>query len=88
MYWSFIFQLYPAAFGTVDQFVVYALREVTTAADRASLERMNPIGLSLADGILLIRIMRDKAAALNAAYGGTDWTPCKIDMVPRTMRDK
>jgi len=34
--------MYPDQFGTVDQFVVKALREVEGLPQRAALERMNP----------------------------------------------
>jgi hypothetical protein len=37
--------------------------------------------LTVKDGVVLIEIMRRKAAALNAAFEVDSWTPRKVDMV-------
>ena len=73
--------LFPKDFGSVDQFVVKALRKIPELPEREALERMNPEGLNAKDGVVLIKIMRAKAASLNAQFGTDDWTPRKIDMV-------
>ena len=73
--------MYPEYFGTVDQFVVKALREVEGLPQRAALERMNPEGLKLSDGVVLIQIMRDKAAENNRTFKTDAWTPKKIDEI-------
>ena len=73
--------MYPDQFGTVDQFVVKALREVEGLRQRAALERMNPEGLKLPDGVILIEIMRDKSAENNRIFTMTSWTPKKIDEI-------
>lgn len=73
--------MYPEHFGTVDQFVVKALREVDGLPQRAVVERMNPEGLKPADGVILIQIMRDKAAENNRTFGTDTWTPKKIDEI-------
>jgi len=73
--------MYPEYFGTVDQFVVKALREVEGLPQRAALERMNPEGLKLLDGVILIQIMRDKAAENNRTFKTDAWTPKKIDEI-------
>lgn len=73
--------MYPEHFATVDQFVVKALREVDGLPERAVLDRMNPEGLKLSDGVVLIQIMRSKAAENNRAFGTDTWTPKKIDEI-------
>jgi len=73
--------LFPKYFGTVDQFVVKALRGVSNLSDLNRLNKMNPGGLSLADGVVLIRIMRDKATQNNKQFSTEFWTPRKIDMI-------
>lgn len=79
--------LYPRSFGTVDQFVVKALRSIPDLPERASLEKMNASGLSLKNGVLLVDVMRRKAGELNTLFGGNRWTPRKIDMVLWVLRD-
>jgi len=73
--------MYPVEFGTVDQFVVKALRQVEGLPQRAALERMNPEGLKPTDGVILIQIMRDKAVENNRAFTMDSWTPKKIDEI-------
>jgi hypothetical protein len=73
--------LYPKTFATVDQFVVKALRAVPGLPEASELLRMNPEGLTLRDGKLLIRIMAAKAQANNHAFGTSEWTPRRIDKV-------
>lgn len=73
--------LFPADFGTADQFVVKALREVPDLPEGDALARMNPKALTLKDGILLIQMMRAKAAENNHRFGTDFWTPRRIDMV-------
>lgn len=73
--------MYPEHFGTVDQFVVKALREVDDLPQRPAFERMNPDGLKLSDGVVLIQVMREKAAENNRVFGTSRWTPKKIDEI-------
>ena len=73
--------MYPDYFATVDQFVVKALREVADLPQHAALDAMNPEGLKLSDGVLLIRIMRDKAAENNRIFGVDTWTPKRVDEI-------
>ena len=73
--------LRPQAFATIDQFVAKALGEVPSLPERESVRRMSPEGLTIKDGVVLITIMRRKAASLNAAFGAGSWTPRKVDMV-------
>ena len=72
--------MYPHKFGTVDQFLVKALRKAPGLPEAAALDRMNPESLTPRDGALLIGILRRKADENNRAFGG-DWTPRKIDKV-------
>ena len=73
--------LFPEYFGTVDQFVVRRLQEIHHPLYADALNRMNPEGLKIKDGIILVNIMKEKAAELNAKFGTDFWTPRKIDMI-------
>ena len=73
--------LFPENFGTIDQYVVKALKEVKGIPYTAELTKMNPDSLSIKDGVLLIRIMREQAIRLNGQFDTDFWTPRKIDMV-------
>ena len=73
--------LFPEYFGTVDQFVVRRLQEIHHPLYADALNRMNPEGLKIKDGIILVNIMKEKAAELNAKFGTYFWTPRKIDMI-------
>lgn len=73
--------LFPQDFGTVDQFVVKALRQISDLPERALLAVMKPESLTLDDGVILVRIMRRKAADLNRLFSTDVWTPRKVDMV-------
>ena len=72
--------LYPEAFGTVDQFVVKALREVPDLPEASAIARMKPEGLTSRDGEVLIDIMRRHAVVLTDALG-TQWRPRDVDKV-------
>jgi len=73
--------MYPQSFGTVDQFVVKALRGVRNLPEADKLQKMKEKELSIEDGVLLIGIMQRKAVENNCIFGTTDWTPRKIDKV-------
>lgn len=73
--------MYPETFGTVDQFVVKALREVSHLPESESLIRMNPESLSISDGIILNSVMQRKAAENNMTFATNFWTPRKIDKI-------
>ena len=73
--------MYPGKFGTVDQFAVKALWQVPELPEAKALTRMNPMGLAVSDGVLLIDIFRRKAADLNRIFNSLVWTPRKLDMV-------
>lgn len=73
--------LFPVKFGTVDQFVVRALRKVHRLPERDALRRMTPNDLNIADGVVLIEIMRRKAISLNELLNTSGWTPRKVDKV-------
>lgn len=73
--------LYPQEFGTIDQFVVKALRDVPDLPEAAELMQMKPEGLTHRNGLILIDIMTRKAKQNNNAFGVSDWTPRKIDKV-------
>ena len=73
--------LFLESFGTVDQFVVKRLREIDHPIYNKALAEMNPEGLKVKDGAVLIEIMKEKAAELNKQFNTDFWTPRKIDMV-------
>jgi hypothetical protein len=73
--------MYPQKFGTVDQFAVKALRQVEDLPEAKSLARMNPENLTISDGVLLIEILRRKAADNNRIFKSETWTPRKLDKV-------
>ena len=73
--------LFPAYFGTVDQFVVYSLLKVEGMAEHDIVSRMNPQALTLNNGVTLTKIMRNKANELNNRFHTDFWTPRRIDMV-------
>lgn len=73
--------LFPEHFGTVDQFVVKRLREIDHPLYGSILHNMNPENLKTNDGIILIEIMKEKAAELNNRFNTDFWTPRKIDMI-------
>jgi len=73
--------LYPSHFGTIDQFAVKALLQVSHLPNTDKIKKMNPNALKLQDGVLLISVMRQKANELNLLFTTESWTPRKIDMV-------
>jgi len=73
--------MYPKHFGTVDQFVVKGLQQVDDLPEKAALARMNPEGLQIDDGVLLIGIMKRKAQENNRLFNGQTWTPRMVDKV-------
>ena len=73
--------LFPEDFGTTDQFVVKALREVNGLAYAAELAKMKPESLSVENSVLLIKILREQAKELNQRFDTSFWTPRKIDMI-------
>lgn len=73
--------LFPAQFGTVDQFAVKALAKIPELAERNLIAAMTPESLKLNEGTILIRIMRRKADELNQSSSQASWTPRKVDMV-------
>lgn len=80
--------LFPNLFGTADQFVVKSLNAIPSLPERLSVVSIEPTNLRERDAVLLIKIMRSKAASLNALFGTSEWTPRKIDMILWTLRDE
>lgn len=75
----------PTHFATVDQFVVKALRQVDDLPQIEAVRKLNPEGLTVRAGVLLIQIMRAKAAENNLLFGTDFWTPRRIDMALWTL---
>jgi hypothetical protein len=72
--------LYPFDFGTCDRYVVAALL-TPNLGQTSAIQAMKPDALTTEDCLLLIELMREKASANNASFGGKAWTPRKIDKV-------
>jgi hypothetical protein len=73
--------MYPTKYGTVDQFLVKALRGVEELPEAPLIAKMNPVALKVADGVLLIGILRRKATELNSAFTTSTWSPRLLDKV-------
>jgi hypothetical protein len=73
--------LYPDYFATVDQFAVKALKKVKRLPEHVEIEGINPDRITRANGVLLIGIMRAKAARNNTDFETTSWTPRMIDQI-------
>jgi hypothetical protein len=78
--------LFPKHFGTFDRRMITALCEVDSLPERAELLTMKELlekkrDLTQGQGVLLVDIMRRKAAELNAMFRNDEWTPRKIDMI-------
>ena len=73
--------LFPVAFGTADQFVVKALRNIPDLPEASLVAKMNPEQLTLSDAGVLIAIMRRKAAQNNQALRTSSWTPRMVDKI-------
>ena len=67
--------IFPEKYGTVDQFIVKRLLEVTDLPELEAVKKMNPEGLTVKEGVLLIEIMQRKAFDLNQRFKTTEWTP-------------
>ena len=64
-----------------------ALSNVESLPERDQVLRMNPKSLTVKDGIVLIRIMREKSNELNNKFKTDFWTPRKIDKVLWACRE-
>ena len=77
--------LFPKEYGTIDQFVVKALKIIASSHNTSlDMEKLNSIkedSLKLDDGVYLTGILRDKAAELNRFFNTRNWNPRKIDMI-------
>lgn len=60
--------LFPEDFGTVDQFVVYALRDISDLPEKNRVLAMRPENLSQDDAVCLIAIFRRQAEELNRRF--------------------
>lgn len=79
--------LFPEYYGTIDQFLVYALRCLENLPEKDTLVNMIPDGLTIKDGIVLESILRAKANELNKKFFSSEWNPKKIDMILWTYRE-
>ena len=77
--------LFPGDFGTVDQFVVYALRDISDLPEKDRVRAMRPESLSQTDAICLMEIFGRQAKALNRRFRTSCWTPRKVDKVLWTV---
>jgi hypothetical protein len=76
--------MYPKKYGTVDQYVIKALRQVGDYLPEAeNLRQIEPeCTLTPEVGVLIVKILRRKAADNNRVFQcGNTWTPRKVDML-------
>lgn len=73
--------LFPQYFGTVDQFAVKALQSVEGLSAKDKIDKINPEDITIKQAVMLIEIMREKAAELNEIFHTDYWTARKIDMI-------
>lgn len=73
--------LFPSYFATVDQFVVKALLDVNGLPEKSAISAMNPNQIEIKDGVILIKIMKDRAKKLNEEFQTSFWSSRKVDMV-------
>ncbi len=76
--------LFPELFGTVDQFLVDSLCEISgsmTEEKRDYLCNIKKESIKLEEGVFLEKILQEKACELNERFGNKEWTPRKIDMI-------
>jgi len=77
--------IFPRHFGTVDQFMVKALKKIDMLQEAPLIRRMDPKRLTYRDDPVLIDILRSKARDNNRIFGTDFWTPRRIDMVLWTV---
>lgn len=74
--------LFPKDFGTVDKFLIIALSKISNWNYKNEITKIDPTAtISVKNGTLLIKILREKATELNVSFKTDFWTPRKIDMV-------
>jgi len=57
------------------------LNSIKDIPEKSRLARINPNGINIKDGTLLIQLMKSKAIQLNEENKTNEWTPRKIDKV-------
>jgi len=80
--------IFPASVGGADKMVVRALHEIPGLPERPKLPAIkrdsqgnDNANLTDAGVLMLVEIMRRKAAELNALFHTSSWTPRMIDMI-------
>ncbi len=76
--------LYPTLYGTVDQFVIKALKQIDEFRE-LKFVKLNDFTIDVT--VFIIDILKRKAEALNGLFETDFWTPRKIDMVLWAYRD-
>ncbi|GEM_PF-1893368 len=76
--------LFPEIYGTVDQFLVINLQNISSL--NKIVQDINPIAIKNRDFVELTAILREKTIELNNAFKTDFWTPRKIDKVLWTIR--
>ena len=74
--------LFPNDYGTIDQYLVYALKDVRDSLlDCEEYGSIEPENLKTQDCVFLEEVLRRKANELNECFETTEWNPKKVDMV-------
>jgi len=73
--------LFPQAFGSVNEYLVTLLRGIEGINYDYELSQMNPALLTAKNGVILTKILREKANELNRRFETDFWMPRKIDKV-------
>ena len=79
--------LFPGYFGTVDQYVIKALCSIEDLPEKSVLQNMKQTNISLSSGIILVKIMKNKASELNFRFKNSIWTPRAIDKILWSTRN-
>lgn len=80
--------LLPRHFGTVDQFMVAALSSIQDLPEHQRILQMRPENLTIQDGLILNKIMKEKARQLNTQFHTEEWTPRKLDKILWSKRSR
>ncbi|MGE5390896.1 MAG: hypothetical protein ACM3PE_07515 [Deltaproteobacteria bacterium] len=79
--------LFPSHFGTVDRFIIQSLLHIDKLPEHNRVQSINSSDPTIADGVFLIELMKNKADELNQQFKANQWRPRDIDMILWANRD-